>query len=489
VDGLSDDGGTPKLLVRGQSMGPPAGAPLLFVVGDVGVQPRGLPLQPSLSRADLKRRMLQAVLPVVDLVFGDQTLRLLPEALPWRGMAGASMSSPLNLVELAQRLSHSAGGALVDLHFEGSGPPMKGVWTGAPEGADRDRWHAFERYSADQAARFAAGSLGRVSPGSMEVLGAPSTPLETVASNTAVALPWQAAPKKPHTPWPVLSWLILGLVGVAFTFGKGERAGLLWVSACGLAALVSGLRALSTLQRLLAVPLARVRSMALGPVELGGLVRASVPFPSPHSGLLCAWLRWVIEERRTDSRGRTSWATVSHGEMTQQPFHLDDGTGNVLVQPAAAEVEVDAVVTALGTGRRAREWMILEGGTVFVYGMAQRRSHGEERRALLQERLRESKHDASLRGSLGLPAEGELSMEDWDRVREKVQGEFNAQVAVEDERPDEVFVGVSPSVPLLISQLSRQSELNRLRWRLWGGVVGGGSLLLVALLVAVNGIR
>jgi hypothetical protein len=288
----------------------------------------------------------------------------------------------------------------------------------------------------------------------------------------------------------VLPWLILGCIGAfGFMTGKDQRLGFLWVCGCGLIALVSGLRALSTLERLRAVPLAKVRSMALGPVELGGQVLGSAPFPSPHSGLMCAWLRWVIEERRLDNKGQQSWVTVEHGEMTQLPFHLDDGTGKVLVQPAGAEVEVDAVVTAIGSGRRAREWIILQAGTVFIYGMAQRRVHGDERRAALQEALRASKHDASLRASVGLPAEGELSMEEWDRLRESVQRSFNSQVVEEDNRPDEVYVGPAPSVPLLISQLSRQSQLRRLRLRLWGGVVGGGSLLLVALLAALRVIR
>jgi hypothetical protein len=496
VTALADAGEIPQLLVGGRPMGPRPGVPLLWVIGDVGPQPKEVALHPSTSQTDLRKRVMRAVLPVVDLLFEGQTLRFLPGSLPWKGMPGASMSSPLNMIELVERVSRVAGGALLDLRFEGVAPPAHADWASAPDGADHDRWRAFLRYSASQASQFVAGTLGHGSPGELAVIGAPAPTASAAGSATpsAPSIPWQASPKKPKAPWPVATWLLFGIVGLAALFSaKNQRLGLIWTAICGLAALVSGLRALSTLERILAVPLAKVRSAALGPVELCGQVLGSAPFPSPHSGITCAWLRWVIEELRTDSKGNQHWSTISHGEVTQMPFHLDDGTGRMLVQPAGAEVEVSAVVTGLGPGQRAREWMILEGGTFFVYGMAQRRLH-DERRTNLQERLRASKHDAALRGSAGLPTEGELTMEEWDRLRERVQSAFDSEVAAQERQPDEVFVGASavgasPSVPLLISELSRQSQLSRLRLRLWGGVVGGGALLLVAFLSALHGIR
>jgi hypothetical protein len=300
-------------------------------------------------------------------------------------------------------------------------------------------------------------------------------------------VPWQSKWKNPRAPWPVFPFLLGGLVGLV-ALGKAADHGwqLLWLAACGLLAIASGLRALLTLQRLLAVPQAKVRSMAMGPVELGGTVRSGGAFPSPQSGALCAWLRWVIEERRRDTQGNYRWETVDHGEITQVPFHLDDGTGSVLVQPAGAEVEVDPVVTALGSDRRAREWAILDGTSVFVYGMAQRRDHSDERRALLQDKLRACKHDASLRASLGLPPEGDLTVEQWEQIRAAVRSAFDEQARRSDGQPDEVFVGTSPTISLLISQLSRQSEILRLRLRLWGGVLGGGTLLLVSLMAGLQ---
>jgi hypothetical protein len=473
--------------------------PLLWVFGDLAKPQRGESPYVSPQGNDLRHRVLGATFPVVDLVFDGGALRIAGNALPWRGMSHASMSSPLNLVDLIERLSRASGGALIDLRFEGQARPAHADGPPVEQGADSGRWHDFNTYVADLGARFASGALGHCSPGQLALVGAatvsgggkgglPAGPAVPVAAPPAMrsGIPWQAKWKSPHVPWPVFPFLLFGLFGL-FAFAKAPDHRLIfWPLGCGILALASGLRALLTLQRVLAVPQAKVRSMAMGPVELGGVVHSGVAFPSPQSGMICAWLRWVIEERRRDSRGNQYWDTVDRGEMTQTPFRLDDGTGTVLVQPAGAEVEVDPVVTALGPDRRAREWAILEGATVFVYGMAQRRDHTDERRALLQDALRASKHDARLRASLGLPPEGDLSMEQWDRIHAAVQSSFEDRVRQSDSQPDEVFVGTSPTVSLLISQLSRQSELTRLRLRLWGGVLGGGTLLLVSILTGLQ---
>jgi hypothetical protein len=489
VNGLADEDGIPRLLVSGRSVGPPPGVPLLWVFGDVGSPPEEETLHVSATQDDLKHRALRATNPVVDLFFGGDGLRIVANALPWRGMSHASMSSRLNLVDLVDRLSQISGGALLDLRFDGEGGATRVQGPAVPVGVKSDRWWAFARYSAGLGARFAEGALGRAPSGQLQVIVAPSAARHDANGDGQVpptlqkALPWQVKPKRSHAPWPVFPWLLLGFGAVAELGRINDHGlGMLWVAACGLLALAGGLRALLTLQKVMAVPQAKARSMALGPVELGGVVRGCAPFPSPRSGVLCAWLRWVIEERSTDSRGNSSWSTLSHGEMTQIPFHLDDGTGTVLVQPAGAEVEVEPMVTPLGLDQRVREWAIPEDGTVFVYGMAQRRDHADERRALLQDRLREGKHDATLRTRLGLPPEGELSVDQWENVRASIQGAFDREMSESDSGPDEVFVGESPTVPLIISELSRQSELGRLRLRLWGGVLGGGVLLLLSLL-------
>ena len=85
-------------------------------------------------------------------------------------------------------------------------------------------------------------------------------------------------------------------------------------------------------------PKSRVRSAAQGYVELSG--RGLVPPDShnrgPLTGIPCTWWRYKIEQRGGSGRSR-SWSSVDSGTSTE-PFLLDDGTGQCLVDPRGAEV-------------------------------------------------------------------------------------------------------------------------------------------------------
>ena len=85
-------------------------------------------------------------------------------------------------------------------------------------------------------------------------------------------------------------------------------------------------------------PTSRVRSAAQGYVEISGL---SVLPPDCHNKapltkIPCAWWRYKIEERRHSGRSR-SWFTIQ-GDTSTEPFLLDDGTGQCLIDPRGAEV-------------------------------------------------------------------------------------------------------------------------------------------------------
>jgi E3 Ubiquitin ligase len=96
-------------------------------------------------------------------------------------------------------------------------------------------------------------------------------------------------------------------------------------------------------------PTSRVRSAAQGYVELSG--RGVQPPNSrnkgPLTGLPCTWWRYTIEDRGRRSRfpylstatlgDPRSWSCVDSGTSTE-PFVLDDGTGQCLIDPRGAEV-------------------------------------------------------------------------------------------------------------------------------------------------------
>ncbi len=123
----------------------------------------------------------------------------------------------------------------------------------------------------------------------------------------------------------------------------GDPRGMLLSIACsvgGTWAFVQGFRALRTWRVLRDTPTARVRSMAMGMVELCGQVETRSDLFSPFSGRNCVWWEVEISTLSGRSRGRQGWSVV-HRKASGQPFYLRDETGVALVYPQGANVKVN----------------------------------------------------------------------------------------------------------------------------------------------------
>ncbi len=123
----------------------------------------------------------------------------------------------------------------------------------------------------------------------------------------------------------------------------GYLAGSLALLAAGLFSLYFGLKRARLARAVAAAPTQKVRSVAMGKAELKGLAQ---PFEqalcAPFSGSACVWFRFLVEEeqRTVDSKGRsrTHWVSIANG-LSAAPFRVDDGTGQLQVDPAGAEVD------------------------------------------------------------------------------------------------------------------------------------------------------
>ncbi|HTL70776.1 MAG TPA: GIDE domain-containing protein [Candidatus Eisenbacteria bacterium] len=144
------------------------------------------------------------------------------------------------------------------------------------------------------------------------------------------------------------------------------------------------------------IPTSKVRSMAMGLVELSGKAApAGATFPSPFACAECVYYRYHVEERVSSGR-REYWRTLARGE-SPGPFCLEDETGRVLVRPGGADLNLDvdrqystgllgensaefgAGLERLGIGRaawgfsrtlRCSETYISPGDPIFVLGTA-----------------------------------------------------------------------------------------------------------------------
>jgi hypothetical protein len=99
----------------------------------------------------------------------------------------------------------------------------------------------------------------------------------------------------------------------------------------------AGFRAMRVKQLIQNTPTSRIRSMAMGLVELNGTVAERSRVTAPFSGRPCAYWEIEIAMRGADRRsGAGPWETV-HRNRSGHPFYLRDDTGTALVYPQGAE--------------------------------------------------------------------------------------------------------------------------------------------------------
>ncbi len=107
----------------------------------------------------------------------------------------------------------------------------------------------------------------------------------------------------------------------------------------GIAALYFGFRRYKQYHLVRSIPTSKIRSIAMGLVEAAGKVKKfKNTFVSPLSNEPCVYWR-VLVERCVHRRRSAHWETVvNKGSGTH--FLLKDETGEVLVDPSGAEMNI-----------------------------------------------------------------------------------------------------------------------------------------------------
>ena len=106
----------------------------------------------------------------------------------------------------------------------------------------------------------------------------------------------------------------------------------------GIVVFVIGLRSFLLKRMIENIPTSKVRSIAMGLVEVYGSAVPIKAMKSPFSRKDCVYYKYKIEEQRSDGK-RTYWATLRKEEKSV-PFLLKDDTGSVMVDCAGANMEI-----------------------------------------------------------------------------------------------------------------------------------------------------
>lgn len=99
-----------------------------------------------------------------------------------------------------------------------------------------------------------------------------------------------------------------------------------------------GFRLLQRKRLILDTPSSKIRSAAMGLIEINGLATGPYTMMAPITGAPCYYFRttaWQWQQRGKNSE----WVQVAD-ESLHVPFFIDDNTGRLLVDPQGAEMEI-----------------------------------------------------------------------------------------------------------------------------------------------------
>ena len=128
---------------------------------------------------------------------------------------------------------------------------------------------------------------------------------------------------------------------LAFILYSRKFDGWVWpvFGACaGVYLFYRGFRTLRRKRLILNTPTSKVRSAAMGLVEVNGLAVGPYIMNAPITGLPCYYHRSMAWQLKQSGKNK-SWEKVAD-ETRHLPFYLDDNTGRVLVNPQAAEMDI-----------------------------------------------------------------------------------------------------------------------------------------------------
>jgi hypothetical protein len=259
-------------------------------------------------------------------------------------------------------------------------------------------------------------------------------------------------------------------------------------------------------------PSSKVRSAAMGLVELQGTAKARKILTAPISGLQVCWWRCRVEELRSSGKNR-QWVTIKE-TGSYDLFYLEDSTGSVLVNPADAEIHALERKDSLGWGSNPHLLNVLSGwgidatswfgtrqlrvieeciphlGPLYVLGeIMPLRNHVLERQQRFAAKLRAVKADPVKMKAADLDQDGNISPDEWEAVRLQQEDEFlREELERQKTNPvmTDVIVKAPADGPFVVSAKSEKDLLSSMAWRapfgLFLGVLGSSLGLWLSLM-------
>jgi hypothetical protein len=301
-----------------------------------------------------------------------------------------------------------------------------------------------------------------------------------------------------------------------FQDGQSEFGAVLGLG-LGLYFFWKGFRELKLKKLIDGIATSKVRSLAMGTVELFGRTESFQDLVDPVYELACVYYEVEAKEQRGSGKN-SSWVTI-YRNRSPFPFYLADETGRIPVLPAGAKLYMDRdldfttnavdrffaasaadpvqrfvsrLSCASGATVRIEATILREQEPLYVLGYAApsltpltlgERISGAARQAAasLLELARQLKADPARMKALDKNKDGTVDAQEWDEGLKAYRAEMDQKAQVEALAPlppEEIVVRKSPEGLLILSDKSEKDIVKSLGRRAFLEILGGPALVL-----------
>ncbi len=283
-----------------------------------------------------------------------------------------------------------------------------------------------------------------------------------------------------------------------------ETATGIFLAGAGLLVFSYGLLMLNYKRMVENTPTSRIRSMAMGIVEVTGQARQYYNLRTSHSGTRCIYFRCrYFRKRATPMHGRTSifqpamkntesWVLERETTSGRLPFYIEDETGRALVRPEKALFLISRFRQEFSgtfgmfmsndlrrSDRRVHEDIIPEGARVYVLGKARPEKTGSSIAEKINAELRALKTDNERLMAYDADGNGRVDLEEWETARRDTENRVYAEMLAKGGQMEQVVIG-KPGfgmLPLIIAD-TEEVIIRKLGLRVWLFLAGGMLLII-----------
>ena len=245
-------------------------------------------------------------------------------------------------------------------------------------------------------------------------------------------------------------------------------------------------------------PTSKIRSLAVGFLEITGQTIADYLLVTPYSAAPCVFYHAIMERLKSTSRNNRYWVKESDYK-SDVPFYLQDDTGCVVIDPAGAETKLPLRYCKREGNIRYKEYYIKESEFIYVLGTAKKpESPYDREQKEMERRIGEIVNDPEKKVKLDKNKDNWIDKQEWEAEKRQIRKEIEQEMKKEREEKDEtdsivsshlknIIIGKGEGVKdFIISTLGEKMLVQTMHIKAVSSIFGGAILTLICLSIILR---